>query len=424
MKKKLLTLFFLVGSLSADVSMQKLFEALHTNPSLKEYELELEKIHSLYEEKESLLYPKAYTFASYDIYSTPMNVTPLVPTEMAQINANAGGYPFSKNLAKVGAKLSMPLYDGSLFRTLEMMEKNIQSSSIKLRLASIAKEGSLVEFNAALSFYESLLEYLESKKNSIALTKEKIDAGVQNGRYAPAEALKLQSTLSTISNNLSDAKAKKASLINALYSLTQTPITKSVSMELQGAIAEESIAMLAFYEKELETKEDEIAVATNRLYPKLSLEMSAMRGYGESYNNGENFDRDIASLGLQLSMPLYDKSVFAARESAQINKNIAKNSLQKASLELEAEAKTAQSDLVALKEQQKELQSLKNANDKLLEIAKVAYESGRMSTEEYLRYEEALFEARFKEAEVTLKRWRKTTQIALLYGVSLSGIIK
>lgn len=424
MKKKILTFLLLTSSLFADPSMQELFEALHTNPSFKEYDLEREKFQALYDEKESLLYPKAYVFASYDIYSTPMNITPLLPTEMAQINAQGGGFPFSKNLAKVGAKLSMPLYDSSLWRTLEMMDKNLQSATIKLQLASIAKEGSLVEFNAALSFYESLLSYLESKKASISFTKEKVDAGVQNGRYAPAEALKLQSALSAIANALSDAKAKKASLINALYTLTQIPLDQSVEMELQSAIAQEPIAMLAFYENELEAKESEIALNHNRLYPKLSLEMGAMRGYGESYNNGENFERGVASLSLQLTMPLYDQSIFEAKQRAQIGKNIAANALEKASLELQMQAKTLQSDLASLQEQSKELQILKESNEKLLEIAKAAYESGRMSTEEYLRYEEALFEAHFKEAQTRLETWRKNAQLALLHGVTLSSIIK
>lgn len=424
MKKKILLLLFLFNSLNADPSMHELFEALHTNPSFKEYGLELEKIHSFYEEKESLLYPKLYGFAAYELYSSPMNIIPLLPTDAAQIGASGGGYPFSKNLEKIGAKLSMPLYDGSLLSMLDMMQKNLQSATIQLHLASIAKEGSLVEFNAALSFYESLLNYLESKRASIALTKKKVDAGVQNGRYAPAEALKLQSTLSTIANALSDAKAKRDALINALYTLTQMSINQSVSMQLQVPIDQEKIAMVEFYQKELEAKESEVAMTTNRLYPKLSLEMGAMRGYGESYNSGENFNRDTASISLQLTMPLYDQTILEARQSAKIGKNIASNALHKASLELQAQARTLQSDLASLQAQKIELQSLKQANKKLLKIAKVAYDNGRMSTEEYLRYEEALFEAQQKEAQITLESWKKNAQIALLHGVELSTVIK
>lgn len=423
-KLKIIAMFVSISSLYASPTIDTLFDALHKNPSVKENKLKIQQIEELYEQKKALLYPRVYGFASYDIYSTPMNITPLVPTESAKIGSTTGTYPFSKNFKKIGVSASVSLYDKSLFSLLKSIEKNIQSVMIKSKLDIIAKEGMVVEFNALLNFYEKLLFSLHSKQKSLLVTKEKIEVGMQNGKNAPADRLKLQSALSNTSIVIEDIESKIESIKNTLFSLTQIELSSSVAMRLTHEIKVNDIIMIALYKEDVASKEYLLEQAKDQYYPKLYLEMNALRGYGESYNNGEDFDRDFASLSLKLTIPLYDKTISSNIQNSKIETLIAKNTLEKKKLELSSQAKTFEAQLISLNKKNLEFNNLIDSNGKLLDTAKVALDNGKISIEEYLRYEDAVFEAIANSEQNRFNIWKIQTQLALMYGVKLSQIIE
>jgi len=61
---------------------------------------------------------------------------------------------------------------------------------------------------------------------------------------------------------------------------------------------------------------------------------------------------------------------------------------------------------------------------KLLAYAKVAFDTGRLIEEEYLRYEEKLLEAQSRALEARAKYWQALAQLAVLYGNDLAELVE
>jgi outer membrane protein TolC len=65
-----------------------------------------------------------------------------------------------------------------------------------------------------------------------------------------------------------------------------------------------------------------------------------------------------------------------------------------------------------------------NEQRKLLKIAKVAFKDERMTEEEYLRYENALANAKANYYSFEAKMWQDRAQLAVIYGNDLRRIVK
>jgi len=419
---------FLFSTLFANppATIEDLFVALKKSPTTLEDILKEKDAYKAMAQKEALLFPKIYGFASYEHYSNPVNVRPLTPTEtMSLITTPGSTMPFSQNLQKFGARFSMPLVNTGLYAAINEAKTNVKSAEAKKNLEFISKEALLLSYDMNLKFYETLEEALISQEKSISKTSERIELGAKNGRYATSDSLKLKSIISQIDIALSDTKAKKESVIQSIYAVTGLNIANSVPLRLKKNINDESLeASLLPYKLDLKAKEYSYSASVREFYPTLSMEGSVFRGYGDAYNNDVRFQRDNGVLGVYLNVPLFDASVWQKSQKSRIAELISKNNLEKASLELEAKAKSLKSFEDELAKEIKTAQELIEANEKLLEIAKVSYKNGRMSVEEYLRYEDALFNSKASVAGIESGLWNTRGQLALIYGVELSNIVE
>ena len=61
---------------------------------------------------------------------------------------------------------------------------------------------------------------------------------------------------------------------------------------------------------------------------------------------------------------------------------------------------------------------------RLLKIAKVSLENESITEEEYLRYEDALANAKANFYSVQAKEWQDIAQLAVIYGNDLKEIVK
>lgn len=425
MKRVSFLMCCIFGILQADTSIEELFRAIKKAPTGVEEQLKLMEANAILESKKSSLYPKIYGFASYEQYSSPANLAPLLPTETANITQSGGGFPFSKNLQKAGIKAIMPIFNSSLYATIDEAKANTQSIEMKMKLNIISKEALLIELNENLAFLEQLELALIVKKRSILKTKERISVGVKNGRYALAEELKLSSVLSQIEVALNDAIAKKSSIINDIHALTGVTLKKSVRLSLKNELYEDNIeASLLPLQKNLEAKDFALKAAKREFLPTINIEGSVFRGQGDSYDNGENFQKNYGVIGAYLTIPIFDNSIFADNEKAMVAKLQAQNILDKNRMELTARVETLKSNEDAYKKEIKEISSLIESNKKLLEIAKVAYKNGRLSVEEYLRYEDALFDSFAQNALIEASLWKTRATRAALSGIELSKVVE
>lgn len=426
MTQKLAFAILFVSSLYAQPTIGELFLALKKSPTGLEDILKTKEAKEALYQKDALLLPKVYGFAAYEHFSNPVNIRPLTPTETMSLIATPGStMPFSQNLQKIGLKFSMPLINTALYAVIDEAKTNAKSAKAKESLALISKEALLVSYNMSLRFYERLEDALESQKNSISQTSKRIEVGVKNGRYALSDSLKLKSIISQIDIALSDTKAKKESAAQSIYALTGQNIVNSIPLSLKKNINDGSLeASLLPFKLDLEAKRHAHNATLREFYPTLSLDGSVLRGYGEAYNSGSNFQKDYGIIGAYLNIPLFDASVWQNHQKTKVVELISKNNLEKVSLELEAKAKTLQTSQEELTKELSVAKDLIEANEKLLEIAKVSYKNGRMSVEEYLRYEDALFNSKASLAAIESGLWNARVQLALLYGVELSNIVE
>jgi len=111
-------------------------------------------------------------------------------------------------------------------------------------------------------------------------------------------------------------------------------------------------------------------------------------------------------------------------EQARADLQKEKFRLAKTRQELEAKARALKSSL-RLYARSIELAEKSVANRKsLLAYAKVAFDTGRLSEEEYLRYEDGLLDAQSRLFEARAKRWQTLAQLAVIYGDDLAEIVE
>ena len=92
--------------------------------------------------------------------------------------------------------------------------------------------------------------------------------------------------------------------------------------------------------------------------------------------------------------------------------------------ELKAEADMLEGSLPLLDNSYKLYTQSVADKQKLLDIAKVSYESGRISTEEYLRYEDALVAKKAELYKVEATKWQTLMQLAVIYGNNIEEMVK
>ncbi|MBD3795610.1 MAG: TolC family protein [Epsilonproteobacteria bacterium] len=406
-------------------NIYELFDAIGKNPSGIEEELKKQKIEISKNSLEANYYPKIEFFGSVEKYNTPMNITPLTPTESTSIMGGDKTLPFSKDLQKIGLNLQMSLFNPELDSLSEALDKAVVATKEKVKMSMIQKESTIVNANANLAYLESLENFLRAKKSSLQQTKIKIDEGVSSGKIAQAEQLKLENILNLIEISLYEVTISKIKQMNFIEAVTKIKIDKSISIQLQNKPIEgkvdESLKGLAYT---IEATNTNIQAAQKSFYPKVFLQGTLLRGYGESYYNNDTFYRDVASIGLKVVIPLYDKTKGSAIEEKKVEHLQAQNSYQKALQELLAQENTLSKELAILEQSIKLLENNVENSQKLQRIAKVSYEEGRMNIEEYLRYEEELLKAQSDLAKARLKKWQNITSLALVYGIDLKEIVE
>lgn len=424
--RPLLPLWLVALGISAHaLTLNELFESLKSSPAIIKDRLSVQESIKAADTVSGSLYPKVSAFASMEHYSDPTNLRPLLPTESAALIKNNEPLPFSQNLAKVGIKSSMPLYNGALYALIDELKMTHKSIESQKRLELLSKEAELVDDNGALSYFEALIDALEAQNSSIQKTKERIDAGVNNGRYAEAESLKLQNALSTLRIALEDAKAQHTRYTQQLRTLSTMEVDKSVPMRLKGSYdsTEEPLAITTL-KRTLEAKTYAIKASEHSLFPIVTADATVFRGWGEAYNNHDDFHQDYGVIGVYATVPIVDVGAYRVIEKSRLAALQAQRAVEAKTIELEGQIKSLQSDEKSLKASLVSADERIASSERLVSIATLAVQNGRLSVEEYLRYEEALLEAKAAKASLEWKLWRAHSALAIIYGIDLADIME
>ncbi|MBU0910561.1 MAG: TolC family protein, partial [Proteobacteria bacterium] len=218
--------------------------------------------------------------------------------------------------------------------------------------------------------------------------------------------------------------ARIADVRSDLKKLTGIDLAAPVAMALAGTLAGSDFITEQKIATEVAAAEKEAQRSREARYPVLLLYGTISGNDGEAYNTDEHIFRSYNYGGVKLQMPLFDQTISTGEEMADIRLSQARKKLAQARIELAALAKNL-TDKLPLLEQSLQLarESEKNSHE-LLATAKVSFTAGRMTLEEYLRYESQLLASQAAVEEVQSKRWQLWSQQAVLYGIDLRGVVQ
>jgi len=425
MIKKLIPLTLICGVMYAnDLTINELFESLKQQPISQKDITNIKQAQLEKQSAQNALYPKLYGELSYEHFNRPSSLRPVLPTETSTLLANDEPLPFSNDISKVGVSLSFPIFIKSLYTIKNKAELLKVASKDKQKLNLIQREATILGANANLKYLENLLIALDSKKLSISKVRDDIAIKVQNGRLAQIALIKMDKSLNDIDISTNNIKTKIDELKSTIFTLSGIDISHSVSLEKISNIQKDTILALLPLEASLKAKQLGLKASKESLYPALTLKANYSRSYADGYNNDKSLSTDFGSVGLYLKIPLFDNSKFTKIQKAKISYVNEKLNIEDVKHSLTVKASKLEKNLLLLKRSKQLAKKSIKITKELLDVAKISYLNGRMDEEEYLRYENSLFDAYASLYEIDAKKWEDIVQLAVIYGNDLKGIVK
>ena len=425
---RILTIFvaLLIGLDLQALSLKDLFQALKKQPVSK-VDTAVQKIAQAAKAKvNAAYYPKINIFGAYTHYNSPTNLRPLDPLTTAKLTAQKAPLPFSNTIEKVGFKADVPIFVKELSALGEKAKHFAKSAKFKKNLNFYQNEGVILGSNASLEYLDSLLVALKTTRNSLKTTREDLVIAVNSGR-TPAIALdKIDEKINQIDITINNIEIKKASIISNIQRLTGIELEKPVSMQMETEVKKGSFyALKPLQEVVAAAMSDYKASKYKRYYPKVALSLLWSENYAQNdVKYGKDVHRGYGYYSLGISVPLFDKTLDSDMQIKKITIMKNKMKLEKIKEELTAQSSALQKQLKLLINSEK----LKKANVKkeesLLKYAKVAFEGGRMTEEDYLRYEDAVVSAKANYYEAVSQKWQTLAKLAVIYGNDLEGIVE
>jgi outer membrane protein TolC len=425
---KYLLIFFTLPLLLEAQSVKtigELFDSLKTHPVSISDEINMQRA----EEGENIaygnLYPKINLFGKYDWASNPTGMRPMTLNEMfPMIKDQTIPQPLSQNILRAGAMLSMPLFVKSIYTMASKAKMMYKSAESKKYINLMKNEAIIASANANLKFIEKMELALENKKKSINTTRQIVGIKVNNGRVPKSALLKINTALNNINIIKNKLDIKKEEVKRIIAMLTGIYIDKSINMEQTGNYTRGRIMALNPLYNKLEADRLTYRAEKEKLWPVLMVNGSYNHSWANAYNNGLGVQEDFANVSLTLAVPLLTMSQYSKISKAELDYKKTEMELRKMDLELRAQAKELESNLPLLENSISLYRESINNKEKLLNIAKAAYETGRMSIEDYLRYEDDLVMEKANLYKTQAEKWQTILKLAVIFGNNIEGIVK
>jgi len=419
-------ILFLFSLFADATTLSELFKALKNHSQTKSDEMQIEKAGLGEDMAFSQLYPTVDIFAKYDHYTTATGMISVPPNELLpMVKDQSVAQPFSKDIIREGIKLTMPLFIKSIWTMADKAKMLQKSAKAKKRINLLKNEAFIVGADANLIYLVALENSLVTKEKSLKETQKIISIKVANGR-APASALyKIDDALNQINITKNSIKLQKEQVISTIRTLTgitlksPTPLQNTSSLNTSGDIKSLEPMRLKIEADKLNVKAEK-----EKLYPTLAMYGSYTFSQAKAYNNDDSVDEDFGNIGVVLNIPLYPKEQYVKIEKAKVEMRSNIVELERLQDELQSKATRLKSSIPILENSIQLLQKSIENKEKLLKIAKVNYKSGRLTIEEYLRYEDEVVEAKAKLYKTEAEKWQTLMELAVIYGNNIEEIVR
>lgn len=428
MIKHLIILLFLFPVLLQAQEMEniaQLFDSLKTHPVTQGDEIRIEQAIAGKILAYSKLYPNIDLFGRYDYASTASGMLPVPPNDlMAMVKDPAVGQPFSENIFRVGATISMPIFVASIF-PMAAKAKMMARSAEDLKTINLLKnEAMLVGANANLLYMQSLEQALDKKKASMLKTKEFVVMKVKNGRDPESVLLNISNGINQIDIQKNDLLMKREEVTSIVRSLTGVALSEPLEMNQVGTFKDGELKALDPLRKKVEADKLGYRAEKEKLLPAFILQGSYSNNSGKAYNNDRHINNDYTTIGAIVKIPLFAKDQYAQIHKSRLDYEATKNELDRMSLELSSQTAQLQNSLRLLDNSVQLYDNSVKEKEQLLDIAKVSYQSDRMTMEDYLKYEDDVILEQSKLFKARAEKWQTLMKLCVIYGNNIEEIVK
>jgi outer membrane protein TolC len=405
--------------------MSELFDALKTHSQTKSDEIIVKKAGVAISQATSQLYPTINLFGTYDNYSSPTNMKPIAPNVLKpMLNDQTIAQPYSYNIYKTGADFSMPIFVKSIYTMADKAKAMQKSAKAKKRINLLKNEALIVGSNANLLYLNQLKKSLDLKEKSLLETEKMLKIKVNNGRAPETALYKIDDSLNqiNISKNNIDLESKK--IVSAIETITGIKLDTGVVMQQMSDVSRGELGSLKPLQEKIKASRFGVNVEKEKLYPSLIAHGSYAFSRATAYNNYKDVNEKYGDVGVVLNIPLLAMSQYDALTQSKLELQSDEVALEKLRDELTSKADMLNSSLPLLENSIKlSKQSIEN-KQRLLEIAKVSYKMQRLSTEEYLRYEDEVVDAKAKYYQAKAQRWQTLMELAVIYANNIEDMVK
>lgn len=414
-----------LNGFSQETTITDLFKALKTQPISQSDEFALDKAKTGKQLANSALYPKIAGFGSYTNTSIPTGMVPVPPNVLFPlIQDQSIPQPFSKEIYSVGVNISMPIFVKSIYTLASQASYLEKSAEAKKQINLLQNEAVIVGSNANLLYLEALTKALDSKKQSLLKTKEIIEIKVNNGRAPGSSLLVINSGINQVEATKNTIALQREAAIASIENLTNIRLTSPIRMlEVKGL---DTLNMKALEPLEQKVNADKMGWRSEkeRLLPSLLFFGNYYKSFADSYNNNKAIDRDFTAFGLALNIPIFDKSQYAKIKKSKITYNETQNGLKQLELSLKSQANQLLNSLQLLYKSEELYQQNISDKTEILNIAKVSYQSDRISIEDYLKYEDELVLEKSNLYKAQAEKWQTLVKLAVIYGNDIENLVK
>ena len=402
-----------------------LFDSLKTNPQIRSDEILMERALLGKSMANSKLFPKLDAFGTYNYASSPTGMLPIAPNDLfVMIKDQSIAQPFSQNIFRVGAAISMPVFVKSIFTMANKAKIMYSSAEAKWQIDLLKNEAVIVSSNANLQYMDALDQALEKKRTSLETVENLVNLKVNNGRSPESALLKIKSNINQIDLMRNNIAMNHEKAIAAIYTLTGLRVEQAVSMQQTGSYSNGNFKVLEPLQKKIEATQMGVRAEKEKLYPALVLHGNYNHSYAKSYNNSTAVNENYATVGLTLKIPIFEKEQYVKIKQSKLDVLDLQNEMEKMRMDFSAQAQQLEVSLNLL---EKSVELYKKSivdKEELLEVAKVAYGSDRMTIEDYLKYEDDLLLEKSKLYKVQAQKWQTLMKLAVIYGNKIEDIVK
>ena len=405
-------------------TMGELFDALKNHSQTKSDEMVIEKAKIARSQARAKLYPTINLFGAFDNYSTPTGLVPVPPNTLVGLVRDSSTQPFSYNIYKGGANFSMPIFVKSIYSTADKARALQKSAQSKKRINLLQNEAVIVGSNANLEYLQALKKSLDIKEQSLLETEKTLKIKVDNGR-SPASALyKIDDSLNQVSIAKNSIDLQKQKLISSIEAITGIRLDNPIQMQETSQLKSGELASLQPLQEKVKASRIGVRIEKEKLYPTVVAHGSYAFSSATAYNNNQDVNEKYGDVGLFINIPLLSMSQYEEISKSKIELRADEIALEKLRDELSARENMLQTSLPLLDNSIKLSHESVHNKEKLLAIAKVNYKSGRLSTEEYLRYEDDVVDAKAKLYQAKAEKWQTMMELAVIYANNIEEIVQ